>query len=48
MTSMTERSVVMVRCTRRLPVSGRLHSVTIFELPSFAMWSIITMTCLAP
>jgi hypothetical protein len=41
--SRTHRSVIM-RSTTRLPVRGSEHSSRIFGLPSFAVWSIVTIT----
>lgn len=46
-TSRTPRSV-MIRWTHRSPVSGRVHSLTIFGVPSFAVCSIRVMTRRAP
>jgi len=38
----------MIRSTTRRPVSGKEHSLTIFNAPSFATCSMSTMTRLAP
>src|SRR5439155_1067732 len=46
-TSMTARSVMM-RSTTFFPVSGNVHFLRILELPSLAVWSIVTTTRFAP